>query len=133
MGKVASATDASIFAWALMSNHAHIFLKNAEVGISTFMRKLLSGYASAYNRRHQRHGHLFQNRYKSIACEEDACSLRPVSYIHLNPLRTGLVGSLEELEPYPWSGHSVVMNPIRHDWQDREYVLGYFGEPAFTA
>ncbi len=133
MGKVASATDTSIYAWALMSNHAHILLKSSEVGISTFMRKLLSGYASAYNRRHQRHGHLFQNRYKSIVCEEDAYFLRLVSYIHLNPLRAGLVGSLEELECYPWSGHSVVMNSIRHDWQDREYVLGYFGERASTA
>ncbi len=94
MGKVASETGTSIFAWALMTNHAHILMKSGAAGLSTFMHKLLTGYASGYNRRHQRHGHLFQNRYKSIVCEEDAYFLRLVSYIHLNPLRAGLVGSL---------------------------------------
>lgn len=128
MGMTASATGTSIYAWALMTNHAHILLKSGTVGLSTFMRKLLTGYATGYNRRHKRHGHLFQNRYKSIVCEEEPYFLRLVSYIHLNPLRAGLVSSLEELERYPWSGHAVVMNRIRHEWQDRSYVLGYFGD-----
>lgn len=92
------------------------------------MRKLLSGYATGYNRRHKCHGHLFQNRYKSIVCEEEPYFLRLVSYIHLNPLRAGLAESLEELERYPWSGHAVVMNWIRHEWQDPNSVLGYFGK-----
>ncbi|MBC8524011.1 MAG: transposase [Chlorobium phaeobacteroides] len=133
MGKVASATGTSIYAWALMTNHAHILLKSGAAGLSSFMRKLLTGYASGYNRRHRRHGHLFQNRYKSIVCEEEAYLLRLVSYIHLNPLRAGLVGSLEELERYPWSGHAAVMNRVRHAWQDRNYVLGYFGERESSA
>jgi len=133
MGRIASETGTSIFAWALMTNHAHILLKSGAAGLSTFMRKLLTGYASGYNRRHQRYGHLFQNRYKSIVCEEEPYFLRLVSYIHLNPLRAGLVGSLDELERYPWSGHPVVMNRVRHEWQDRNYVLGYFGEREFSA
>jgi len=133
MGKIASETGTSIFAWALMTNHAHILLKSGAAGLSTFMRKLLTGYASGYNRRHQRHGHLFQNRYKSIVCEEEPYFLRLVSYIHLNPLRAGLVDSLEELERYPWSGHSVVMNRVRHEWQERDYVLECFGERDFSA
>ncbi len=97
------------------------------------MRKLLTGYATGYNRRHKRHGHLFQNRYKSIVCEEEPYFLRLVSYIHLNPLRAGLAESLEDLERYPWSGHAVVMNRIRHEWQDRNYVLGYFGQRESSA
>ena len=92
------------------------------------MSRLLTGYAHAYNRRNHRHGHLFQNRYKSILCEEEPYFLKLVSYIHLNPLRPGLVSSLEMLNGYPWSGHAVLMNRNGHGWQDREYVLGYFGK-----
>lgn len=133
MGKVAAATGTSIYAWALLTNHAHILLKSGAAGLSTFMRKLLTGYATGYNRRHKRHGHLFQNRYKSIVCEEEPYFLRLVSYIHLNPLRAGLAESLDDLERYPWSGHAVVMNRIRHEWQDRNYVLGYFGKRESSA
>lgn len=133
MGKVAAATGTSIYAWALLTNHAHILLKSGASGLSTFMRKLLTGYATGYNLRHKRHGHLFQNRYKSIVCEEEPYFLRLVSYIHLNPLRAGLAESLEDLERYPWGGHVVVMNRIRHEWQDRNYVLGYFGKRESSA
>jgi putative transposase len=133
MGTVAAATGTSIYAWALLTNHAHILLKSGAAGLSTFMRKLLSGYATGYNLRHKRHGHLFQNRYKSIVCEEEPYFLRLVSYIHLNPLRAGLAESLEDLERYPWSGHAVVMNRIRHEWQNRNYVLGYFGKRESSA
>jgi hypothetical protein len=101
--------------------------------LSTFIRKLLSSYATGDNRRHKHHGHIFQNRYKSIVCEEEPYSLRLVSYFHLNPLRAGLAESLEDLERYPWSGHPVVMNRIRHEWQDRNYVLGYFGKHESSA
>ncbi len=111
-----------------MTNHAHFLLKSGEAGLSLFMRKFLTGYTILYNRRHFRHGHLFQNRYKSIICEEEPYFLKLVSYIHLNPLRVGLVRSLEELNCYPWCGHAVIMNRITCDWQDREYVLHYFGE-----
>lgn len=133
MGKIAAATETKIYAWALMTNHAHILLRSGAAGLSTFMRKLLTCYAAGFNRTHKRHGHLFQNRYKSIVCEEEPYFLRLVSYIHLNPLRAGLVGSFEELERYRWSGHAAVMSRIRHEWQDREYVLGYFGERESSA
>ncbi|NTW68236.1 MAG: hypothetical protein HGB23_00120 [Chlorobiaceae bacterium] len=133
MGKIATATATKIYAWALMTNHAHILLRSGAAGLSTFMRKLLTCYAAGFNRTHNRHGHLFQNRYKSIVCEEEPYFLRLVSYIHLNPLRAGLVGSVEELERYRWSGHAAVMSRIRYEWQDREYVLGYFGERESSA
>ncbi|MEI6756218.1 MAG: hypothetical protein FDX18_09535 [Chlorobium sp.] len=128
LGRLSTATGTKIYAWALMTNHAHILLKSGPAGISGFMRKLLTGYAVRYNLRHKRHGYLFQNRYKSIVCQEDSYFQKLVGYIHLNPLRAGLVSSLEELEGYPWAGHAVVMNRIRNDWQDRDYVLSYFGK-----
>jgi REP element-mobilizing transposase RayT len=128
MGSLAKETGTAVYAWALMSNHAHILLRSGRTGMPGFMRRLLTGYASAYNRRHKRYGHVFQNRYKSIVCEEDPYFQKLVCYIHLNPLRAGLVHTLEELDSYPWCGHSVVMNRLGNDWQDREYVLEYFGK-----
>ena len=91
------------------------------------MRRLLSGYATYPNRRHQRFGHLFQNRYKSIVCEEDTYFKELVRYLHLNPLRAQLVDSLGRLEHYRWCGHALVLGRRRNDWQDSDYVLQWFG------
>lgn len=133
MGDVAVKTGTTIYAWALMTNHAHILLKSGQPGLSAFMRKFLTGYSICYNRRHGRHGHLFQNRYKSIVCEEEQYFQRLVCYIHLNPLRAGLVRSFKELERYPWSGHAALMGVRAYEWQDADYVLGYFGNQVGTA
>jgi REP element-mobilizing transposase RayT len=127
MGDIALDTETSIYAWSLMTNHAHILLRSGPVGLSTYMRRLLTGYAVSYNLRHSRHGHLFQNRFKSIICEEDAYFKELVRYIHLNPLRANLVESLAELERYPWCGHSVLLGKFDNDWQDSDYVLKWFG------
>jgi REP element-mobilizing transposase RayT len=128
MGSIVDKTWTSVYAWALMRNHAHILLRSGPGGISDFMRKLLTGYAIFYNRRHNRHGYLFQNRYKSIVCEEENYLLELVRYIHLNPVRAGVAKTLDELEAYPYSGHSVIIGKIEHKWQDRDYVLRQFGD-----
>jgi hypothetical protein len=92
------------------------------------MRRFLTGYAVTYNLRHRRHGHLFQNRYKSIVCDEDVYFRELVRYIHLNPLRAGEVQDLSELDRYSWCGHSVLMGRTEHPWQERDYVLSWFGK-----
>jgi REP element-mobilizing transposase RayT len=117
----------SCYAWALMPNHVHLLLRTELVSISTVMRRLLTGYAQQFNRRHNRHGHLFQNRYKSILCEEDSYLLELVRYIHLNPLRAGNVENLKDLNSYPFCGHSVLMGQVNHQWHDMNYVLRLFG------
>ena len=127
MGTLAKGSGTAIYAYALMTNHLHILLKSGESGLSTYMRRLLSGYAQYYNRRHKRAGHLFQNRYKSIICEEESYFEKLVAYIHLNPLKAGIVKSFEELARFPWSGHAILMKRIQHDWFDRDYVLRFFG------
>jgi putative transposase len=127
-GKVSGDTGTRILAWVEMDNHAHLLLFSGQPGISRFMRRLLTGYAVWFNRRHQRSGHLFQNRYKSILCEEDQYLLELVRYIHLNPVRASVVKSLKELDHYPWSGHGVLVGKIRNDWQETEYVLRQFGK-----
>jgi putative transposase len=92
------------------------------------MRRFLTGYAVTYNLRHLRHEHLFQNRYHSIVCDEDAYFRELVRYIHLNPIRAHSVKNLLELDRYHWCGHSVLMGRIKHHWQDRDYVLSWFGK-----
>ena len=130
MGDVALKTGTTIYAWVLMTNHAHILLRSGRDGLSAFMRKFLTGYSVHYNRRHDRHGHLFQNRYKSIVCEEEPYFVKLVVYIHLNPFRAGLVESLQALDGYPWSGHLALIGSKTYDWQDTDYALGYFGKKA---
>ncbi|MDL1979932.1 MAG: transposase [Deltaproteobacteria bacterium] len=81
-----SATQTTCYAWAFIPNHAH-FLFRSSGEISTLMRRLLTGYAIYFNRRHRRHGQLFQNRYKSIICQEDMYFRELIRYIHLNLIR----------------------------------------------
>jgi len=121
-------TGTKILAWALIGNHVHLLIFSGHQGISKFMRCLLTGYAIKYNRKYHRSGHLFQNRYKSIVCEEEPYLLELVRYIHLNPLRASLVKNIEELDWYPWSGHSVLIGKRKNNWQEREYVLRQFSE-----
>ena len=126
-------TGTIIYAWSLMTNHVHILLKSGPYGLSKFMRRLLTGYAITYNLRHRRYGHLFQNRYKSIICDEDAYFQELVRYIHLNPLRANLVKNMSELDRYPWSGHSALMGHKKREWQDVDYVLSWFGKTKVGA
>ena len=133
LGELAKGTKTRIYAWALMTNHAHVLLRSSEIGLSAFMRRLLTGYAIYYNRRHRRWGHLFQNRYKSIICDEDPYFKELVRYIHLNPVRGNLVKSLSKLDCYRWSGHGAIMGKVKYDWQDRDYVLGWFGHKQGAA
>ena len=64
-------TETSCFAWTMLPNHIHILIRPSKEKLATFMRRLLTCYAVTFNLRHGRSGHLFQNRYKSIICEED--------------------------------------------------------------
>jgi len=113
----------------------------------------MTGYAVTFNKRHKRSGHLFQNRYKSIVCEEDPYLLELIRYIHLNPLRAGLVEDLKQLDRYPWTGHSTILGrrknplipdlPIRRNRLNRpdkslaektvEDVLLFFGDTLKVA
>jgi REP element-mobilizing transposase RayT len=120
-------TSTECLAWALIPNHFHLLLRTGQVPIATIMRRLLTGYAVKFNRRHGRTGHLFQNRYKSILCQEELYLLELVRYIHLNPLRARQVASIEELKNYPYSGHRCLMGQNEDGWQNVVVVLERFG------
>jgi len=120
-------TNTSCLAWALIPNHFHLLLRTSDVKLATFMRRLLTGYAVVFNLRHERSGHLFQNRYKSLVCQEDAYLLELVRYIHLNPVSAHIVSSLENLDRYSWCGHAVMMGKQEMKGQDTDSVLSLFG------
>lgn len=116
-----------VYAWALMPNHFHLLLRTGTRPLAQGMKRLLTGYVVNFNRRHKRYGHLFQNRYKSILCEEDPYLLELTRYIHLNPLRGGLVQGLRDLRNYPWTGHAALLGVVARAWQDTATVLAAFG------
>jgi putative transposase len=101
--------------------------------VTTFMMRLLTGHAGYFNKRHRRSGHLFQNRYKSILCQEDTYLLELVRYIHLNPLRAKIVQDDKALKQYPFCGHSALMGKLKRDWQDSQWVLKLFDHRLSTA
>ena len=133
LGKILNETSTPCFAWALIPNHFHLLLKTGDAPIAHVMLRLLTGYAVRFNRRHRRQGHLFQNRYKSILCQEDAYLMELVRYIHLNPLRAKLVLDRKDLDKYPYSGHSVLMGKYLNAWQDTAAVLGLFADKVTLA
>jgi len=128
LGGILSETKTPCYAWAIIPNHFHILTRTGDVPLSTVMRRLLTGYAVSFNRRHRRSGHLFQNRYKSILCQEDTYLLELVRYIHLNPLRAGLVPDLKQLARFVYSGHSRIMGKCASGFQDVDKVLGLFDD-----
>jgi putative transposase len=121
------------YAWVLMPNHAHFLFCTGTAPLARLMRRLLTGYAVSFNGRHQRHGHLFQNRYKSIICQEDAYLRELVRYIHLNPVRASIVSAVGELNGYAYCGHSALMGRKKRSWQDAGYVLTFFGKTVRAA
>lgn len=133
LGEHIIAGKCAVYAWALMDNHVHILFRSGEKGISAVMRKLLTWYALHFNRRHKRTGHLFENRYKSILCEEESYLLALIRYIHLNPVRAGIIHDRASLDRYPWCGHSGLMGHMRYDWMDTDYVLAQFSKSKKSA
>jgi putative transposase len=133
LARLLPATETACYAWVLIDNHAHFLFRTGLEPLATLMRRLLTGYVVSFNRRHNRHGQLFQNRYKSIVCQEEIYLKELVRYIHLNPVRAGIVSSLKELNKYPYCGHSALMGVKKRPWQDVDYGLGYFGDTGHRA
>jgi len=125
--------ELTIYAWALMPNHVHLLAGSPAGQLSAAMRRLLSSYAGHFNRRHERVGHLFQNRFKSLLVDADDYLLELVRYVHLNPVRAGLVETLDALDHYPWAGHQALLSISPPRWQAVDPVLARFGSQAGAA
>ena len=112
-----------IFAYCFMDNHIHILLQESKEPISMTIQRVSSSYVNWYNRKYERCGHLFQERFKSEAVETDQYFLTVLRYIHQNPIKAKIVSDAAD---YEWSSYSEYM------WgggiTDKEYVLNMFSE-----
>jgi REP element-mobilizing transposase RayT len=131
---LASATQrygALIHAYCLMSNHYHLLLETPAGNLSQIMQHINSAYTTYFNIKRKRAGHLFQGRYKAILVEADEYATELSRYIHLNPVRAGIVSNPED---YPWSSYrSYIGEGNVTEWLKREFILGYFGKRTADA
>ncbi len=121
---------AVIHAYCLMSNHYHLLLETPHGNLSQIMKHINSAYTTYYNLKRKRAGHLFQGRYKAILVDSDAYAAELSRYIHLNPVRGGIV---ETPEDYPWTSYRYYTGAQAPDWLTTGLILGYFGRKAATA
>jgi putative transposase len=117
-------------AWCLMPNHYHFLLRNSEVPLGSLMRPLNGAYARWHNKKYGRRGYLFQDRFKSVICQDGDYAKELIRYIHLNPIRAGLASSLAKLRKWPWCGHGHMLGvsgALGSDFQDPKEALRRFG------
>jgi REP element-mobilizing transposase RayT len=126
-GRSLGRCGAQCLAWAMMSNHYHLLVRIGDKPLSKLMAPLLGGYGGYYNRKYHRSGYVFQNRFKSILCDEDSYLKELIRYIHLNPVRAGLIEGFSELQTYPWTGHSAAIGKYHHEWHSVDEMLSFFG------
>jgi REP element-mobilizing transposase RayT len=128
LGSLLDETKTLCYAWAVLDNHVHLLLLPTEQPLARLMRRLLTGYAVTFNLRHNRAGHLFQNRYKSIVCDDESYRLELLRYIHLNPIRAGIVADLDELADYPWCGHQQMIGAAAYQLLETSELLPLFAK-----
>ncbi len=124
---------AAVYAWSFLANQLHLLIRTGSTSLSLLMRRLLTTHAVRFNRRHGRGGHVFQNRFKSTLVQDESYFLELVRYIHVMPLRAGVVSTLDELDCYPWTGHRLLMGASGPCWQSVAAVLSRFDTDAVAA
>jgi putative transposase len=117
-----------LHAYCLMTNHYHLLLQTLEGSLSQTMHYFNSLFAGWFNDRYKEVGHIFQGRFHSIPVEEDAYFKVVSRYIHLNPVRAGMV---KRPEDYPWSNYSRLIRGEPDGLVDPQFLLDYFmGDPS---
>jgi len=119
-----------LYAYALMKTHVHLLLEVGRIPLSRFMQSLLFRHARNFNKRYGQVGHLFQGRYRAILCDQDTYLLELVRYIHLNPVRAGVVKDPEE---YLWTSHLSYLTKGKENLVDTDLVLEQFGGSQLVA
>lgn len=131
---VAEATGrmaAQIHAYCWMTNHVHLLVQISDAPLGKLIQRIASRYARAVQTRLDTTGHLFERRYHAILVDVDAYLTTLVRYIHLNPVRAGLVADPAE---YPWSSHRVYLGLCRRDWLTTEFTMRVLGNrPDYAA
>jgi len=122
--------DLQIFAWSLLSNHYHLAVRTSAVPLSRTMRTLQGGFSKAFNRRWGRTGPLWQSRYQARLVDSQRYFDQLVFYIHLNPVRAGLV---EDPAKHIFSGHRELLGRVRDPLLDVDDALLSFGKTIKSA
>lgn len=116
-----------MYAYVLMNNHVHLLIQTQETPLSKILQGINQRYTIYFNKKYKTIGHLFQGRYKAILCNKDEYLLILLKYIHLNPVRAGIV---KDADKYEWSSHHYYIE--KHDREDIiidiEQVLGIFSK-----
>jgi putative transposase len=111
--------------YCLMDNHYHAVIETLDGNLSEGMRQLNGIYTQTFNKRHNRVGHVFQGRYKSILIQKESHLLEVCRYVVLNPVRAGAVKAPKEWE---WSSYRATVGINKgHSCLTREWILGQFG------
>jgi len=124
--------DSSCLAWAFLPNHFHLVFHSRKGNLPDFMRCVMTGYASYFNRKYERAGHLFQNRYKSALVGSARYLLEVIRYVHLNPVRARIVPSLNLLSEYPWTSHHEIMRSGIFPWEEFPEAYNFFSDGGKT-
>jgi len=119
-----------VHAFCLMTNHIHLLLQVGNIPLSHGMQNLSFRFTRWVNWRQERNGHLFQGRFKAVLVDGASYLLELVRYIHLNPVRAGMV---ETPEVYPWSGHCAYLGKETLLWLTTDWMLGQFSASAAQA
>lgn len=123
--KTKNCYDHSIYTYILMPNHFHLLIQAKKDSVSKIMTSLLTSYSMYFNRKYRRVGTLFQNRFKSKLCDKDSYFLGASRYIHLNPIKDGLV---KDLSDYPWTSYREVFGNSPFKIVDSIEVMRLIGE-----
>jgi len=119
-----------IHAYCWMTNHVHLAIQCNDDPLSGFMGFIASQYAKSTNKKFNRSGHLFERRHRAILVQADTYLKELVRYIHLNPLRAGMI---DDIADYQWSSHLAYLKGNRPNWLTLDWVLSVFGETAADA
>lgn len=121
---------AVIHAYCLMTNHYHILLETPHGNLSQIMKHINSSYSTYFNVKRKRAGHLLQGRYKAILVDADAYATELSRYIHLNPVRAGIVAVPED---YPWMSYRYYTGEKVPGWLTAGFTLEHFSKDIETA
>jgi putative transposase len=134
LAKLALELGFVVFAWVFMPNHVHVVVRSAHARISTLMARLGTGYARRFNERHERVGHLFQNRFRSRRVVDDADLIGLVLYVVRNPLEAGLVADGAALEDFPWCSLGALLGRrASHPFEAVDQTLALFDPDPLRA